>query len=90
MGRLEGTLKRTATVLLALLAVPLAWAQAPARLTEATGGGVTFTDSNLPIVVIETTNSQPIPDEPKITALMGIIANSNGANSIDKVLSKGD
>ncbi|GAB5520088.1 MAG: hypothetical protein RhofKO_23390 [Rhodothermales bacterium] len=65
-------------VLLALLAAPVVWAQAPTRLTEATGGGLTFTESNLPIVVIETTNNQDIPDEPKVSALMGIIANGDG------------
>ena len=32
-----------------------------------------FTDSNLPIVVINTVNGATIPDEPKIDAVMGII-----------------
>jgi hypothetical protein len=36
-----------------------------------------FTTSNLPIVIIET-NGQEIPDEPKITADMGIIDNGPG------------
>lgn len=36
-----------------------------------------FTSSNLPLVIINT-NGQEIPDDPKITASMGIIA--NGAN----------
>jgi len=36
-----------------------------------------FTHSNLPIVVLET-NGQTIPDEPKITADMGIIYNGPG------------
>ncbi|MEM1096971.1 MAG: hypothetical protein AAGJ10_20425, partial [Bacteroidota bacterium] len=67
-----------ALVLLATLVAPLAKAQAPAQLTEAVGGGVTFTDSNLPIVVIETPNAQGIPDEPKVTALMGMIDNGPG------------
>ncbi|MEM1096106.1 MAG: CotH kinase family protein [Bacteroidota bacterium] len=67
-----------ALVLLATLVAPLAKAQAPAQLTEAVGGGVTFTDSNLPIVVIETPNAQGIPDEPKVTALMGVIDNGPG------------
>jgi len=37
----------------------------------------TFTSSNLPIVVINT-NNVPIPDEPKISADMGIIYNGPG------------
>lgn len=36
-----------------------------------------FTDSNLPIVIINT-NNQPIPDEPQIMADMGIIYNGVG------------
>lgn len=40
----------------------------------------TFTSSNLPIIVINT-NGQSIPDDPKITADMGIILNSNGARN---------
>ncbi len=36
-----------------------------------------FTSSNLPILVIET-NNQNIPDEPKITANLGIIYNGEG------------
>ncbi len=38
---------------------------------------VPFTDSNLPIVVINT-NSQPIPDDPKLLSDMGIIYNGPG------------
>lgn len=38
----------------------------------------TFTSSNLPLVVINTTNGQTIPDEPKIGATMGIIDNGPG------------
>ena len=38
---------------------------------------VVFTSSNLPIIVIET-HGQAIPDEPKITADMGIIDNGPG------------
>ncbi len=38
--------------------------------------------SNLPIVSISTINGQPIVDEPKITAQMGIINNENGVNQI--------
>ena len=40
-------------------------------------GQVSFTSSNLPIVVIDT-HGQAIPDEPKITADMGIIDNGPG------------
>jgi hypothetical protein len=42
--------------------------------------GQTFTSSNLPIIVINT-NGQFIPDEPKITADMGIIYNGPGARN---------
>ena len=38
---------------------------------------VNFTSSNLPVIVINT-NSQTIPDDPKITADMGIIDNGPG------------
>lgn len=38
--------------------------------------------SNLPIVVIDTEGGQPIPDEPKITAHMGIVHHPQGNNSI--------
>ena len=41
---------------------------------------VSFTNSNLPIVVINTNNVQ-IQDEPKIDATMGIIYNSTGAQN---------
>ncbi len=41
------------------------------------GLGQSFTSSNLPIVIINT-NGQTIPDEPKITADMGIIYNGPG------------
>ncbi len=37
-------------------------------------------ESNLPIIVITTENGQAIPDEPKITAHMGIIDNESGNN----------
>lgn len=37
-------------------------------------------ESNLPIIVIETPNGQGIPDEPKITAHMGITDNQTGMN----------
>lgn len=37
-------------------------------------------ESNLPIIVIETENGQPVPDEPKITAHMGIVNNEGGMN----------
>jgi hypothetical protein len=48
---------------------PPAWFIPPANIN--------FTSSNLPIVVIET-QGQQIPDEPKITAEMGIINNGPG------------
>ncbi len=38
---------------------------------------VNFTASNLPIIIIQT-NGQQIPDEPKITAFMGVIDNGPG------------
>lgn len=38
--------------------------------------------SNLPIVVIDTEGGEPIPDEPKITAHMGIIHNADNNNSV--------
>jgi hypothetical protein len=41
---------------------------------------VTFTSSNLPVIVIKT-NGQTIVDEPKITADMGIIFNSGNARN---------
>ncbi len=41
---------------------------------------VAFTSSNLPIIVIDT-NGQPISDEPKITADMGIIYNGPGVRN---------
>jgi hypothetical protein len=41
---------------------------------------VEFTSSNLPIIVIDT-HGQPIPDEPKIAADMGIIYNGPGARN---------
>lgn len=37
-----------------------------------------FTSSNLPIVVINTTGGQSIPDDPKIRATMGVIDNGPG------------
>ncbi len=39
---------------------------------------VNFQSSNLPIVIITTTNGEQIPDEPKITAQMKIIDNGPG------------
>ncbi len=39
---------------------------------------LSFTSSNLPIFVINTQNKQEIPDEPKITANLGIIYNGPG------------
>jgi len=37
-------------------------------------------ESNLPIIAVETENGQAIPDEPKITAHMGIISTVGGIN----------
>jgi hypothetical protein len=39
---------------------------------------VVFTESNLPIIIIETENSASIPDEPKILGTMKIIKRPNG------------
>lgn len=39
---------------------------------------IVFTESNLPIFVINTENGETIPDEPKINAFMGIIYNGVG------------
>ena len=41
---------------------------------------VNLTSSNLPVIVINT-NGQTIPDDPKITADMGIVFNSGGARN---------
>jgi hypothetical protein len=41
----------------------------------------TFTDSNLPIVIINTENGAEIPDEPKILGTMKIIQRPNGARN---------
>jgi hypothetical protein len=41
----------------------------------------TFTDSNLPIVIITTENGDEIPDEPKILGTMKIIQRPNGARN---------
>lgn len=40
-----------------------------------------FTDSNLPIIVINTVNGASIPDDPKIDATMGIIYNGEGVRN---------
>lgn len=42
---------------------------------------VVFTDSNLPIIVINTVGGQAIPDTPKIDATMGIIYNGPGVRN---------
>ena len=42
---------------------------------------LTFTDSNLPIVIINTTDGADIPDEPKILATMKIIQRPDGARN---------
>lgn len=49
-----------------------------AAILSGTAAAQTFTSSNLPIVIINT-GGQSIPDEPKITATMGIIYNGPGA-----------
>ena len=41
----------------------------------------TFTDSNLPIVVIETDNGASIPDEPKVLGTMKIIWHQDGSRN---------
>jgi hypothetical protein len=47
---------------------------------------VVFTDSNLPIVIIETANGDAIPDDPRILGSMKIIKRPNGArNSVTDV-----
>ena len=43
---------------------------------------VTFNESNLPILIIDTFGEQ-IPDDPRIPAHLGIIDNSNGINHIN-------
>ncbi len=58
-------MKKITSLLFYLLCINLSFAQ------------VNFTDSNLPIVVINT-NGQEIPDDPKITCDMGIIWNGDG------------
>lgn len=42
---------------------------------------VVFTDSNLPIIIIETENNATIPDEPKILGTMKIIQRPDGARN---------
>jgi hypothetical protein len=42
---------------------------------------MSFTSSNLPIIVITTENGRSIPDSPKINADMGIIYNGEGARN---------
>ena len=46
-----------------------------------TTSDVTLESSNLPIVLIETSGGQEIPDEPKITAHMSIIDNGEGVRN---------
>ena len=45
------------------------------------GSDLVFTDSNLPIVIINTENGADIPDEPKIRATMKIIQRPDGARN---------
>ena len=42
---------------------------------------ITFTDSNLPIIIINTENGAEIPDEPKILGTMKIIQRPDGARN---------
>jgi len=48
--------------------------------TTFVSGAQTLTSSNLPIIVINT-NGQEIPDDPKITADMGIVYNGEGVRN---------
>jgi hypothetical protein len=41
-----------------------------------------FTDSNLPIVLIQTSNGSEIPDQPRITATMKIIYRGPGERNL--------
>jgi hypothetical protein len=59
----------------ALLAAGVLWTAASAAPSDSV-----FTSSNLPIVVIDT-RGQPIVDEPKIPARMGIIDNGEGVRN---------
>lgn len=61
----EGKMKKTLPLLALLI------------LSFNANAQVTLTSSNLPIIVINT-NGQTIPDEPKITATMGVIYNGEG------------
>ena len=47
--------------------------------------GVDFTESNLPIIMIDT-EGQIIPDEPKITAKMKVLNSPNGINNINDTI----
>jgi len=47
-------------------------------------------ESNLPIIVISTENGQSIPDEPKMTAHMGIVDNGSGLNTIPGIFNDYD
>ncbi len=51
---------------------------------------VNLTTSNLPIIVINTSNNAAIVDEPKVTAHMGIISNTNGINNITDAFNEYD
>tara|TARA_Y100000768_G_scaffold382639_1_gene363366 strand:- start:553 stop:1884 length:1332 start_codon:yes stop_codon:yes gene_type:complete len=50
---------------------------------------VNYTESNLPIISINT-YGEDIPDEPRIDAYMGIINNNSGTNSIDDIFNDYD
>jgi len=47
-------------------------------------------ESNLPIIAIETENGQGIPDEPKITAHMGIVDNEGSMNEFPGIYNNYD
>ena len=63
------SMKKTFVAILALMVSALA---AQAQI---------LTDSNLPIVVIETDGGAPIPDEPKVLATMKIIWHEDGSRN---------
>ena len=74
-------------ILFALSVVLGARAQNDTAVFLATGGiddrvsSLVFTDSNLPIVVIETDGGIDIPDEPKVLATMRIIWHQDGSRN---------
>ncbi|MCG3121228.1 MAG: hypothetical protein ALAOOOJD_04234 [bacterium] len=72
---------RRPLLLLAFMLSAAFYPKPPVQLPAATPlTPVAFTSSNLPIIVIET-HGKTIPDEPKITADMGIIDNGPGVRN---------